>query len=451
MSADRQQLPREQWGTDTGFILATIGSAVGIGNIWRFSYVAGENGGGAFLIVYGLSVLLVGLPIVIGELALGRRGAADAVVAFAKDAPRSAWRYAGWVSVLGCVLILSFYAVVAGWALKYFLGAVSGALWQAAGAGYGGYFREFIADPVAPLFWQCVMLALTVFVVAGGVRAGIEVANRVLMPLLAFCVIVLAIYSATLPGSAKGWQFLLSPDWDSILTGQVVVAAIGQAFFSLGIGMAVFITYAGYLAPETRIPRAAVAIAAGDTLFALIAGLAIFPAVFAFGMNPAAGPELAFITLPQIFLAMPYGHIFGIAFFGLLSAAALTSMMSLLEVPVASVLHRSRITRRRAAILMGVAAFVLGIPSALSFGVLSDVRISGDGVFDFINRAVSNYLLPLGGILVCLYVGWFLRRADAVSAAGLSGGVTGVIWYWLVRLVAPVMVFLVILDTVGEL
>lgn len=451
MSADREHVPREQWGTNTGFILATIGSAVGIGNIWRFSYVAGENGGGAFLIVYGLSVILVGLPIVIGEMALGRRGAADAVAAFAKDAPRSPWRFAGWVAVLGCVLILSFYAVVAGWALKYFTGAVSGAVWQAAGAGYGGFFREFVADPIAPIGWQFTMLALTIYVVAGGVRAGIEAANRILMPLLALCVIVLAAYSATLPGSAKGWQFLFSPDWSAVLSGQVVIAAIGQAFFSLGIGMAVFITYSGYLSPGMRLPRAAVAIAAGDTLFALVAGLAIFPAVFAFGMDPAAGPELAFITLPQIFLAMPYGRIVGIVFFGLLAAAALTSMMSLLEVPVASVLHRSRVTRRRAAMLIGGVAFILGIPSALSFGLLSGVQIAGDGVFDFINRAVSNYLLPTGGILVCLYAGWSLSRRDALAAAGLSGKVAGVIWYWLLRLVAPVMIFLVVLDTVGDL
>ena len=203
MSENRAPSPREQWGSSTGFVLATIGSAVGIGNIWRFSYVAGENGGGAFLIVYGFSVLLVGLPIVIGEMALGRRGAADAVAAFARDMPRSPWRYAGWVAVLGCVLILSFYAVVAGWSLKYFTGAVSGALWKAASEGYGGYYREFIADPLAPVGWLFAMLALTVIIVAGGIRRGIEVANRILMPLLALSIVVLAIYSATLPGSAK--------------------------------------------------------------------------------------------------------------------------------------------------------------------------------------------------------------------------------------------------------
>jgi NSS family neurotransmitter:Na+ symporter len=449
VSEDRAPPPREQWGTSTGFVLATIGSAVGIGNIWRFSYVAGENGGGAFLIVYAVSVLLVGLPIIIGEMALGRRGAADAVAAFTLDAPRSPWRYAGWVAVLGCVLILSFYAVVAGWSLKYFTGAVSGALWKAAAAGYGGYYREFIAHPVAPVGWLFAMLALTVFVVAGGVRRGIEAANRILMPLLAFSIIVLAVYGATLPGSAKGWTFLFSPDWDAVLKGEVIVAAIGQAFFSLGVGMAVFITYSAYITPGTRIPRSAVAIAIGDTLFALVAGLAIFPAVFAFGMDPAAGPELAFITLPQIFLVMPYGSVAGIVFFGLLSAAALTSMMSLLEVPVASLLHRSPLSRRRAATLTGCVAFVLGIPSALSFGVLSDVRITGESVFDFVNQGVSNYLLPLGGVLVCLYAGWFLSRNDILSASGLLGTLAGGVWYWLLRLVAPMMILLVFLDTVG--
>ena len=451
MSENRAQSPREQWGSSTGFVLATIGSAVGIGNIWRFSYVAGENGGGAFLIVYGFSVLLVGLPIVIGEMALGRRGAADAVAAFARDMPRSPWRYAGWVAVLGCVLILSFYAVVAGWSLKYFTGAVSGALWKAASEGYGGYYREFIADPLAPVGWLFAMLALTVIIVAGGIRRGIEVANRILMPLLALSIVVLAIYSATLPGSAKGWEFLFLPDWNAVLKGRVIVAAIGQAFFSLGIGMAVFITYSAYIAPGTRIPRAAATIAIGDTLFAVVAGLAIFPAVFAFGMNPAAGPELAFITLPQIFLAMPYGRIAGIMFFGLLTAAALTSMMSLLEVPVASVLHRSRLGRRRAAILTGCVAFVLGIPSALSFGLLSGVRITGSSVFDFVNHGVSNYLLPLGGILVCVYAGWVLSRTEIMSASGLPGTAAGVTWYWLLRLVAPVMILLVVLDTVGAL
>jgi neurotransmitter:Na+ symporter, NSS family len=411
---------REQWGTSAGFILATIGSAVGIGNIWRFSYVAGENGGGAFLVVYALSVIFVGLPIVIGEMALGRRSGADAVAAFSITSPRSLWRHAGWLPVVGCILILSFYAVIAGWALKYFIGSVTGTLWHAAGAGFGGYFRAFIAGTGEPLSWQLAILAVTMFVVAGGVRSGIETANRFLMP-----------------------------DWGAVLQGSVLVAAVGQAFFSIGVGMAVFITYASYLGPATRLPRSAVAIVAGDTLFAVVAGLAIFPAVFAFGMDPRAGPELAFITLPQIFLAMPGGKFVGAVFFGLLVAAAMTSMVSLLEVPVACLVHRTRMGRRRAVALIGTIAFVLGIPSALSFGLLSHVRYAGAAIFDLVDGVVSNYLLPAGGILVCLYVGWHLTGPDARAAAGLDKSVVGVIWLWLVRVVAPATIILVFLDVTG--
>lgn len=440
---------REQWGTSAGFVLATIGSAVGIGNIWRFSYVVGENGGGAFLIVYALSVVFVGLPIVIGEMALGRRAAGDSVAAFSILSPQSSWRYAGWMPVIGCTLILSFYAVIAGWALKYFIGSMTGTLWDTTRSEFGAYFRNFISDSGEPLSWQLAMLALTMFIVAGGVRSGIEAANRILMPLLALCVVALAVYSATLPGAAGGWRFLLVPDWNAVLQGRVLVAAVGQAFFSIGIGMAVFITYASYLGPTTRLPRSAATIVAGDTLFALIAGLAIFPAVFAFGMDPSAGPELAFITLPQIFLAMPGGKLIGAVFFGLLVAAAVTSMVSLLEVPVACLVHRTRAGRRQAVAVIGIVAFILGIPSALSFGLLSGIRISGNGIFDLVDGLVSNFLLPAGGVLVCLFVGWRLTRTQALVAAGLQGSRLGAVWVWLIRIVAPATILVVFLDTVG--
>lgn len=440
---------RERWGNSAGFVLATIGSAVGIGNIWRFSYVAGENGGGAFLVVYLLSVALVGLPLIIAEMALGRHGGGDAVAAFAKACARPVWRHAGWLSVLGCMLILSFYAVVAGWALKYFVGAATGALWDKAATGFGTYFSGFIGNGGEPLAWQLAMLALTMFVVAGGVRKGIEAVNRVLMPLLAICVIALAVYSATLDGSSKGWRFLLVPDWRALAESSVVVAAIGQAFFSLGIGMAVFVTYASYLEPHTRIPRSALAIAIGDTLFAVVAGLAIFPAVFAFGMDPQSGPQLAFITLPQIFIAMPGGEVVGFAFFGLVVAAALTSMVSLLEVPVAAVLHRTRFGRRAAVAGAGALIFVLGIPSGLSYGTLVDVTIFGLGILDAVDRLVSNYLLPIGGILVCVYAGWHLSRDRALREAGLEGSAMAAVWLWLVRVLVPATILVIAWNTLA--
>jgi TPR repeat protein len=241
------------------------------------------------------------------------------------------------------------------------------------------------------------------------------------------------------------------PDWPALLRPEVLIAAMGQAFFSLGIGMSVFITYASYMRAETNIPRTAGAIVAGDTLFAIVAGLAIFPAVFALGMDPGAGPELAFITLPQIFLAMPGGTLFGAAFFGLLVAAALTSMISLLEVPVASLVHRTALGRRRAVALVGAATFALGIPATMSFGLLTDVRVSGRGIFDFVDQSVSGYLLPAGGMLVALYVGWRWRRGAATDAADLPGTGPGAVWIWLLRIVAPVTIGFILFDSTGAL
>jgi NSS family neurotransmitter:Na+ symporter len=442
---------REQWASGRGFVLATIGAAVGLGNIWRFSYIAGENGGGAFLIVYLLSVLLVGAPIVIAELALGRHAAGDAVAGFEKAAPGSPWRHAGWVGVIGGFLILSYYSVIAGWALKYFAGSLTGALWRTAAEGYGGYFARFIANPAEPVAWQMAMLAATMFVVVGGVRRGIEAINRVLMPALALFVVGLAGFAATLPGAGGGWRFLFVPDWSALLRSDMYIAALGQAFFSLGIGMAVFVTYASYTSRDLRIPKSAAAVIAGDTLFAIVAGLAIFPVVFAFGMNPQAGPQLAFITLPQIFLQMPGGTVVGPLFFGLLVAAALTSMISLLEVSVAVLMHRTPLRRWGAVAAVGATVFALGIPSALSFGILSDVQISGRGIFDTVDQTVSNYMLPLGGILVCLFVGWRWRPDEACATADLNGPALRAIWLWSLRLVAPAMILFVLLDSTGAL
>jgi NSS family neurotransmitter:Na+ symporter len=437
---------REQWGSGTGFVLATIGSAVGLGNIWRFAYVAGENGGGAFLVVYILSVVLVGAPIVIAEMALGRQAGGDAASAFAHAAPRSRWPLAGWLAIVGSCLILSYYAVIAGWALKYFVGGALGTLWQAAGADYGGYFAQFIANPGEPVAWQMAMLATTMLVVAGGVQRGIEMVNRYLMPTLALFVIGLAVYSATLPGAAAGWRFLLAPDWSALTEPRVIAAALGQSFFSLGVGMAVYITYASYMSAQTRIPVSGAAIIVGDTVFAIVAGLAIFPAVFAFGMSPEAGPKLAFITLPQIFLVMPWGHLFGSLFFLLLSAAALTSMVSLLEVPVAAVIHRTSLQRWSAVLVVGASVFIVGIPLAMSYGVFADLQVGGRGLLDALDQTVSNYLLPLAGLLVALFVGWRWGGNKALAAADLNTGALGIVWLWLLRIVVPVVIGAILLN-----
>jgi len=442
---------REQWSSQSGFILATIGSAIGLGNIWRFSYVAGENGGGAFLVLYLIYVFVIGLPLVIAELALGRRAQGDAIAAFDGPAPGSRWRYAGVFVGAGAVLILSYYSVIAGWALKYFTGASLGHLWDTASEGYGRYFQSFISHTGEPVIWQAAMLIAAALVVAGGVRGGIETLNRFLMPLLAVIIIGLAVFAVTLPGAQRGIAFLLAPDWSAFARAEVHAAALGQAFFSLGIGMAVFLTYGSYMPRSFPLPRSAVAIAAGDSCFAIVAGLAIFPAVFSFGIDPTSGPELAFITLPQVFLQMPVGILLGAAFFFLLSAAALTSMVSLLEVPVAILVQRLAMSRRRATALVGTAVLVLGLPSALSFGLLSDVRIGRHGILDAADAAVSNFLLPIGGILIALTVGWRLSRQDAIAESGLQHPWLANAWLWVLMLMVPLTLATILLQSASAL
>lgn len=443
--------PREQWATRTGFILATIGSAAGMGNVWRFSYVAGENGGAAFLIVYLVFVVLIGLPLVIAELAIGRTTQADAVGAFRRLAPRKPWVAGGYIAVAGVFLILGYYAVIAGWSLKYFVGAVSGALWREAGAGYGGYFKAFIADPWQPLLWHGIMIGLTVAFVAGGVQSGIERLNRVLMPLLAAILIALAVFGATRRGAGAGLAFLFAPDWAALLKPDLYLAAMGQAFFSLGVGMALFITYGSYLSRKSRLPHGALAIVAGDSLLAIVAGVAIFGAVFAAGMDPAAGPELAFITLPQTFLSMPGGVAVGAMFFLLLSAAALTSMVSMLEVAVAYWSRVLGLGRTPVASGVGLISFCIGVPASLGFGLLSDARWQERGILDSMDYVAVNVILPTGGLIVALFVGWGWGRAQALSESDLGGGVLGRSWLWLLRTAVPALIILIFLRAVGLL
>lgn len=436
---------REQWSSSAGFIIATIGAAVGLGNIWRFAYVTGENGGAAFLLIYLGFVIAIGLPLMIAELALGRRAGADAVAAFEKGQESSVWRHAGWLGVIAAGLILSYYAVIAGWALRYVFGAATGGLWRSSGTGFGAYFEAFISHSIEPILWQAAMLAAAALVVSAGIKGGIERINRWLMPALAKIVLLLAAFSVTLPGGTRGVAFILAPDWSAFSRPAVYLNALGQAFFSLGVGMAVFITYGSYLDRGTSIPRAAVAVAAGDTIFAILAGLAIFPAVFAFGGDPAAGPRLAFITLPQVFVQMPGGSVIGLVFFLLLAAAALTSMISLLEVPVSVVVHRTGRSRSAAVATVTLAVFLAGLPSALSYGVLERWKIGGLPLLDLVDQATSNILLPLCGLACAVFVGWRLAPATALADADLGNTRVGWVWWWLLRVVAPATIVLILL------
>jgi len=440
---------QEQWQSRIGFILATVGAAVGLGSIWRFAYVAGENGGGAFLVVYTGMILIIGIPLVIAELALGRRGAADAVSAFEAATPRGHWRFVGGVGVIAAGAILTYYAVIAGWAARYFAHSFGSALWAVAPDSYDRYFDSFVADGVAVVFWQGVMLAITAWVVANGVNAGIERLNMWLMPLLGVIVAALALYAMSLPGAEKGLAFLFSPEWSALGRPALYLNALGQAFFSIGIGMAVFVTYGGYLQSSVRIPAAAAIIVVMDTLFSIAAGLAVFPAVFAFGGDPASGPGLAFVAFPQILQKMPGGHIVGPTFFFLLTAAALSSMISLLETCIAYAMHRRGVPRARATMLMTALIFLLGLPSALGHGAVSWLTRAGTPFLDLIDQGVSNFVLPTSGLLIAILVGWRMQRGQALADADLSSNAVGHVWLWLMRVVVPAMIVLILARSLG--
>jgi NSS family neurotransmitter:Na+ symporter len=435
---------REQWSTRAGFVLATIGCAAGLGNIWRFSYVAGENGGAAFLFIYVLCVAILGVPLMLGEFCIGRRAHADAVASFQHGKSRRGWAGAGWLMAFVSFVFLSYYAVIAGWAYKYFVDYLTGATSQTESGAFTDYFNTFVADPVEPVFWQFVVVVLTVTVVAAGIKRGIELVNKILMPLLGLIVIVLAAYALSLDGARAGLAFLFRPDWEALSQPGVYLAALGQAFFSLGIGAGALLTYGSYTTSDQKLAPAAVTVAVGDTLFAIVAGVAIFPAVFAFGLDPAQGPTLAFVTLPEVFNILPAGRLFAIAFFVLLGLAALTSSVSMLEVPCAALMRRLLWSRKRAAIVIGVAAFAAGVPSALGFGVWSEIGLFGKDILQTIDTIASSIVLPVGGLLIALFVGWTWSSEEALRIAGMSDGRPGRAWLFLLRFVGPLLIVLVL-------
>ena len=444
-----QVVQREQWGSRAGFILASLGGAVGLGNIWRFSYVAGENGGGAFLLVYLVFVVALGLPLLLAELAIGRQAQTDVVDAFGKLGGSGKWRVAGAVAMIAALVILSYYAVVAGWAYKYLADYVFGRPSGLTQAALAADFRAFQARAPEVIGWQFAVLASTVVVVVlAGVQQGIERVNKLLMPLLALVVLGLAGYSLLLEGGGDGLRFLFAPDWSALMHPQVYVAALGQALFSIGVGLGVLITYGSYMSRSTRAAPSALIIVGGDTLFAIVAGIAIFPAVFAFGIDPAQGPALAFVTLPQVFAKMPGGAWFGLAFFLLLSVAALTSAVSLLEVPVAFAVARFGISRRTAALSIGAAVFLAGVPSALGSGPWADVRLFGMPILSAVDHLASNILLPLGGLMLAIFTGWVWSREKALEAASLGATALGRLWLFSLRYVCPICIVIIVLRSI---
>lgn len=439
-------MANETWTGRAGFVFAALGSAIGIGNVWRFAYVAGQNGGGAFLLVYGAFALLIGLPLLFSELVLGSRARGDAMQAFSHPGTASAWRYCGGLAAAVAFLILSYYSVIAGWVCRYLFAYVTGPIPAAPGGSPEDAFRAFIEDPLQPLLWQGLFMAATVAVVAAGIEQGIERVNRVLMPVLAVLILLLAGYALSLPGAMKGLAFLFAPDWSALASPRLYVAALGQACFSLGVGMGVMVIFAGYLGSRERLASSALMIVAGDTLFAIAAGAAIFPIVFSFGMDPAYGPALAFVTLPQVFAILPGGGWFGVVFFFLLSAAALTSAISLLEVPVAIARNRGW-PRAAAAVAIGLCAYAVGVPSALSTGPLRGWRIADRSLLEAIDFLAADLMLPVTGMAVVLFAGWSLPRGEALAASGLASRL-GNAWLAAARYAVPAAMLVIWLAVV---
>lgn len=436
--------PNKDQFSNNGFILAAIGSAVGLGNMWKFPYITGQYGGAAFFLLFVVCLVAVGLPVLLAELAIGRGGRGSASSSFVKLGGGRAWGRMGMLPVIGPFMILSFYAVVAGWTLHYAVKAFSGQLFV--NTDFAGQFTGFMSGYM-PIVWQVIVLLITGWIVARGISGGIEKFNKVLIPGLLVLLIVLMVRALTLQGAGEGVSFFLNPDF-SKLTPESTLVALGHAFFSLSLGMGTMITYGAYVDKKQSLGAATLAIGGGDLLYALIAGLIIFPTTFSFGIDQAQGPGLVFVALPAAFSAMPLGSLFGGLFFVLLAIAALTSAVSLLEVPVAFVMERWGWSRTRAVWVLTVLCFILGVPSALSLGNVSSLTFGGKAFFDWLDFLASNVLLPLSGLLATLFAGYFWKKvADEV---GLKAGWFKV-WLFALRFVAPILVLLVFLHSAGIL
>lgn len=441
---------REQWTSKFGFILASAGAAIGLGQIWKFPYVTGMSGGGAFFLIFIIFTILIGLPMLISEYIIGRGTAKEAISAYKKLAPKSAWVWIGRLGVIGSFLLLSFYSVVGGWVLIYSVRGVLGKI-ISEGSDYGTLFGSIIATPTTTLMGLFVFTIINVIVIALGVAGGIERANKILMPLLFIFFIVLVVRALTLEGAMEGVTFFLAPDFSKI-TGESVLFALGQSFFSLSVGFSCMVTYSSYLKRDVSIPSAAGSVVGLNIFTSFLAGLAIFPVVFAFGLEPAEGPGLLFMVLPTAFSEIPFGGFFLALFLVLLLFATLTSSFSLYEIVVAAVTANGKLNRKTATWLVGAIVFIAAIPSALTESVLSDVTIFGLSIFDATDYLVSNILLPLGGLLIALFIIHRVEKAFVKEEFMLANHIREPLyqlWRKLMTWIVPIVIVVVFLDTLG--
>lgn len=440
---------RDNFGSRFGALMAVVGSAVGLGNLWKFPYVASKNGGAAFIILYLGFMVLLCLPLMLSEFVIGRRSGANTVGAFRKLAPQTTWYITGIIGVAASFFILSFYGVVGGWTIEYMISSLTNQI----GADTKQQFINFTQSPIRPLLFLFLFMGATTYIVLSGVKKGIERYSKILMPLLFIMVVVLAIRSLTLTNAIKGVEFMFKPDF-SVINSSNVLEALGQGMFSLSLGMGTLITYSSYFNKQVGLFKTAIVSITADTLFAIIAGLAIIPAVFALNFQPDEGPGLVFIILPKVFELMPGGAVFAVIFFVVLAVAALTSAISLLEVVVAYVSEEFKITRKSATWIASITITSLGVLCSLSKGQLSGVQLFGSNIFDFFDNLSSIYLMPFGGLLIVLFVGWKMRRADVYdelsSANTLRVRFFGVIMF-LIKFFAPIAIAIIFLNKLGLL
>lgn len=449
---------RGNFGSKLGVILASAGSAVGLGNIWRFPYETGNHGGAAFILIYLGCILLLGLPIMIAEFLIGRHSQANTARAYQMLAPGTQWRWVGRMGVLAGFLILGYYSVVAGWTLEYIFEAVSNSLAGKTPAEFISSFQSFSSNPWRPALWLTLFLLATHFIIVKGVEKGIEKSSKIMMPTLFIIILILVGCSVTLPGAGKGIEFLLKPDFSKV-DGNVFLGAMGQAFFSLSLGMGCLCTYASYFSKNTNLTRTAFSVGIIDTFIAVLAGFIIFPAAFSVGIQPDAGPSLIFITLPNVFQQAFSGipilaYIFSVMFYVLLALAALTSTISLHEVVTAYLHEEFNFTRGKAARLVTTGCILLGILCSLSLGVTKEFTIFGLGMFDLFDFVTAKLMLPLGGLLISIFTGWYLDKKLVWSEITNNGTLkvpTYKLIIFILKYVAPIAISVIFINELGLL
>ncbi|RZT96848.1 NSS family neurotransmitter:Na+ symporter [Ancylomarina subtilis] len=451
MKPDKIPQVRDVFSSKIGVIAAAAGSAVGLGNIWKFPYITGVYGGAAFLFVYLGFIALIGLPIMLSEFMIGRKSRSNVFGAFKNLAPKSGWKYAGLLGVVAAIMILSFYGVVAGWSIDYIVKSITNSFADKSPDELGSMFTQFIEAPILPIFYQLLFMLMTMAIVIIGVKDGIEKYAKILMPLLVVIIIVLDIRAVTLEGAKEGLSFLFHPDF-SKLSSDGILSALGHAFFSLSLGMGTLITYGSYIGDENNLAKTALQVTIADTLIAILAGVAIFPAVFAFGIEPSSGPGLVFITLPNVFQQMPGGIFFSILFFLLLTVAALTSSISILEVVVAYFREELKIKRKLATLLATLLISIVGVFCSLSMGLFKAETLFGLNLFDLLDWISANMLLPLGGLFISLFIGWYWGRKkieeELAKGSKLSRGLITV-FLFIVKFIAPGAIAIVFLNGLG--